>query len=90
MERGLSEAGNPVMAFSHLTFQEYLASIAFKDLIRHRGEKTVSSDLLSDYEADPEWWEEVALLYAAQLDGLERQTFLNRIYPKQDFPNAAS
>jgi len=84
VERGLNEDGQPVMAFSHLTFQEYLTSVALKESIASRREDVVSAELLEHYEADPRWWEEVALLYAAQLDGLQRASFMSRLYPAGD------
>jgi predicted NACHT family NTPase len=79
VERGFNDRGEPVMAFSHLTFQEYLASVAFREAAAGAGEAAISTDLLERYAADPEWWEEVMLLYAAQLDGPERKHFLGRI-----------
>ncbi len=88
IERGLSEDGAPLMAFSHLTFQEYLVSTSMKEQISTRGEHVTSLDLLRLYETDAEWWEEVALLYAAQLSGTGQQSFLNRLFPEQN--NAAS
>jgi len=81
VERGINDKGQPVMAFSHLTFQEYLASVSLKELIGQFGAATVNDKLLSCYIADHEWWEEVALLYAAQLEGPQRQNFLQRILP---------
>jgi predicted NACHT family NTPase len=78
-ERGLDPTGKPLMAFSHLTFQEYLASMHFKERIAVDGESRVSDDLVERYEADPEWWEEVVLLYAAQLEGIRQKRFFERI-----------
>jgi len=86
LERGLNELGQPLMAFSHLTFQEFLTSAALKESTSTRGEALVSETLIRSYEVDRDWWEEVALLYAAQLDAEQQGVFLNRIYP----PNAAS
>ena len=70
------------MAFSHLTFQEYLASSALKESTGLRGEAEISRHLIDNYETNPQWWEEVALLYAAQLDGLQQQAFFSRLYPE--------
>jgi predicted NACHT family NTPase len=83
VERGLNENGEPVMAFSHLTFQEYLTSVFLKDSIAQRREGVVSREIIDKYREDPEWWEEVALLYAAQLDNIQRQQFLIQLYPQQ-------
>jgi hypothetical protein len=69
------------MAFSHLTFQEYLASSAFVIMMSLRGEPKVSRVLLEHYEKDPERWEEVVLLYAAQLTGRQQHQFLGRLRP---------
>jgi predicted NACHT family NTPase len=80
VERGLNEKGEPVMAFSHLTFQEYLTSVSLKEAIGQRGEAAVSSEVLTWFQRDPEWWEEVALLYAAQLENIHRQDFFDRLY----------
>lgn len=80
VERGLNDSGEPLIAFSHLTFQEYLTSSALQDSIARRGEAAVSLDLLSCFKTDPVWWEEVALLYAAQLDVMNREGFFSRLY----------
>ena len=72
------------MAFSHLTFQEYLTSLEFRQQASRVGESTVSSELLRLYTGDPHWWEEVALLYAAQLDLADRDPFFQRIYAGRD------
>jgi predicted NACHT family NTPase len=80
VERGFDDHGEPVMAFSHLTFQEYLASVAFREAAAGAGEAVISNELLDRYAQDAEWWEEVMLLYAAQLDGTERKQFLDRIH----------
>jgi predicted NACHT family NTPase len=80
VERGYDEEAQPVMSFSHLTFQEYLAACALKEAISYKTEAAVSAELIQNYEADPQWWEEVALLYAAQLDGAQREHFFQRLY----------
>jgi predicted NACHT family NTPase len=84
VERGINQNGQPVMAFSHLTFQEYLTSVALKEATGQRGEVLISNDLIKNYEQDNEWWEEVALLYAAQLDNEQQQNFFHRLYPKRE------
>ena len=83
VERGLNDKGQPVMAFSHLTFQEYLASVALKESTGQRGEATVSDELIKAYETNPGQWEEVALLYAAQLDSPQQKGFINRLHPEE-------
>jgi hypothetical protein len=55
VELGLDDAGEPVISFSHLTFQEYLAASALK-------EQADLPPLLLDNLLNPAW-EEVALLY---------------------------
>jgi predicted NACHT family NTPase len=82
VERGFDDYGQPVVAFSHLTFQEYLASVALKESTGQKGEALVSSEVIRNYQTNPEWWEEVALLYAAQLDGPLQQAFFRRLYPE--------
>jgi len=82
-ERGLNEQGLPVMAFSHLTFQEYLTAADLKNSGGTRGQRVVTDDLLRQYHEDPNWWEEVALLYAAQLDFDQRENFFHQLYPPQ-------
>jgi predicted NACHT family NTPase len=84
VERGLNEQGQPVMAFSHLTFQEYLAAVALKESIGEHRESTISKELIERYKTDPDWWEEVALLYAAQLEDNKRKPFMDQLYPKQE------
>jgi predicted NACHT family NTPase len=79
VERGINEQGSPVMAFSHLTFQEYLTSVAYKELIAKKREDIISSEVVEKYVSDREWWEEVALLYAAQLNNQQRETFMKRL-----------
>lgn len=82
VERGLNPQGEPVMAFSHLTFQEYLSSIYLKGLTAKLSEPFVSKQLITDYGQDPEWWEEVALLYAAQLEGEQQKSFFSQLQTK--------
>ena len=79
VERGFDSDGQPVIAFSHLTFQEYLTSTFFKEATTVKGESVVSRELIAAYEGDPDWWQEVAVLYAAQLDGSQRETFFQRL-----------
>lgn len=83
VERGLNELGQAVMAFSHLTFQEFLTSVALKEATSIRGEPMITNDLIKRYEVDAEWWEEVALLYAAQLDSEQQDGFFRRLYPRR-------
>jgi predicted NACHT family NTPase len=80
VERGLDESGESLVAFSHLTFQEFLAASALKTQTAIAGEAVVSDELIRKYLADPEWWEEVALLYGAQLE--HATDFLERLYPR--------
>jgi predicted NACHT family NTPase len=81
VERGFDENGQPIVAFSHLTFQEFLVSVALKEAIALQGEASISVKLLRDYEQNPHQWEEVALLYAAQLDDQQQEAFFTRLYP---------
>lgn len=81
VERGLNEMGEPLMAFSHLTFQEYLASVALKERTGLKGESFITGTLLTEYQSDRDWWEEVALLYAAQLDPEQQNDFFQQLYP---------
>jgi len=83
VERGFNEEGQPVMAFSHLTFQEYLTSLAFIERLSEVGESRTSKELLEHHSKDPEWWEEVALLYAAQLTERQRDSFFACLYPER-------
>ncbi|MBI5302839.1 MAG: SUMF1/EgtB/PvdO family nonheme iron enzyme [Chloroflexi bacterium] len=55
LELGLDDAGEPLVTFSHLTFQEYLAAVTIK-------EDTNLYPLLLDNLLNPAW-EEVLLLY---------------------------
>lgn len=55
IELGLDDAGEPVLAFSHLTFQEYLAASLLK-------EQASLYTLLQENLLNPAW-EEVLLLY---------------------------
>lgn len=79
VERGINEQGSPVMAFSHLTFQEYLTSVAYRELIAKKREDIVSDKVVGKYVSDREWWEEVTLLYAAQLNNQQRESFMKRL-----------
>ncbi len=81
VERGLNTEGQAVMAFSHLTFQEYLTSVDLKRATVGKGLAVISSDILGHYEQDRDWWEEVALLFAAQLDPPDQESFFRQIYP---------
>ena len=57
VEQGLDETGEPVIGFSHLTFQEYLAAVAIH-------EERAYQSLLRQHLLQPAW-QEVVLLYAA-------------------------
>ncbi len=81
VERGLNDEGRTLMAFSHLTFQEYLTSVALREEAIVRSEAAVTGDLLRKYASDREWWEEVALLYAAQLPAPQQKGFFDRLFP---------
>jgi len=81
-ERGVNDNGEAVMAFSHLTFQEYLVSKEFWSDMATRGKKLVMTDLVSRHSADPDWWEEVALLFAAQLESKDQQPFFDLLRPQ--------
>jgi len=77
-ERGFDERGLPVMAFSHLTFQEYLASLDFRERAVACGVDAITEQLLELYSKNPAWWEEIVLLYAAQLSPAQQSDFLRR------------
>lgn len=55
VEQGLDEAGEPLLGFSHLTFQEYLAAVAINEV--HEYESFLWSNLLNPT------WREVVLTY---------------------------
>lgn len=59
VEVGLDEAGEPIISFSHLTFQEYLAASALK-------EQEGLPSLLLENLLNPAW-EEVLLLYSGMV-----------------------
>lgn len=82
IERGFDESGEPLVAFSHLTFQEYLASVALYGRALVQGDDQLREELLARYSAHPEWWEEVVLLYSAQLQGPQRRAYLAAIHPQ--------
>jgi predicted NACHT family NTPase len=88
VERGINEAGWPVMAFSHLTFQEFLVSLHFRDRKLIEGHSVVSAELLGLYLKNPSWWEEVILLYAAHLSAAEQTDFFDSIRPATDSGSA--
>ena len=81
-ERGINDNGEAVMAFSHLTFQEYLVSKEFWSDMATRGKKIVMTDLVNRHSDDPDWWEEVVLLFAAQLEGKDQQPFFDLLKPQ--------
>ena len=60
VEQGLAEAGEPLIGFSHLTFQEYLAAVAINEVKAYR--PILRQNLLHPA------WREVVLLYAALVD----------------------
>lgn len=62
MRRGVNSAGDKILAFTHLTFQEYLAS---KTLTGMRQEE-VGSFLASNHNVS--WWREPLLLLLSQRD----------------------
>lgn len=57
IEQGLDQEGEPLIGFSHLTFQEYLAAVAIKENDNYFG--TLVSNLLNPA------WREVVRLYVA-------------------------
>jgi len=57
VEQGLDEAGDPLIGFSHLTFQEYLAAVAINEDLQYL-------QLLRSHILQPTW-SEVVLLYVA-------------------------
>lgn len=79
IERGVNEKGQLVMAFLHQTFQEYLTSVYYRDRALRRSEDVVATELIREHDADAEWWEETVLLYAAQLEGASRTSFLEKV-----------
>jgi len=62
INRGLTEAGEKVMAFSHLSFQEYLTA---RSLLSNP--RSNAKEMLSEHFADS-WWREAILLYVAQME----------------------
>jgi hypothetical protein len=56
-----------------------MGSLLALNAVSKQGEPFISSTLIKFYEEDPEWWEEVILLYAAQLDGLQQESLFKRI-----------
>jgi predicted NACHT family NTPase len=82
VERGLDQNGEPLVGFSHLSFQEYLAALQFHRRMSTEREANVTKDLLQLYRSNREWWEEVCALYAAQLQGPQRKAFMQRFYPE--------
>ena len=81
VERGFDQYGEPLVSFSHLTFQEYLVSTRLLEQATADGVEEVTSQLLRSYIVDQKWWEEVALLYAARLRGEQRTDFIMQLYP---------
>lgn len=79
VEKGLNDQDEPMMSFSHLTFQEYLAAGSFRSLASEKGSAYASENVLKFHHEDAEWWEEVALLYGAQLEGKERKEFAEQL-----------
>ena len=57
VDQGLDEAGNPLIGFSHLTFQEYLTAVVVNEDSKYQS-------LLSKNLLEPTW-REVLLLYVA-------------------------
>lgn len=64
VEKGFNEQGLPEVSFSHLTFQEYLASLEL--FSSQGGEAAVFEQILKFVESDSDWWQEVALLTLSQ------------------------
>jgi formylglycine-generating enzyme required for sulfatase activity len=60
IEQGLDHVGEPLIGFSHLTFQEYLTAAAIKENNSYNG-------VLLENLVNPTW-REVILLYVAQID----------------------
>jgi predicted NACHT family NTPase len=82
VERGFNSDGKPVMAFSHLTFQEYLVSAFLHGTMSTNGKKATIAEVLDLYGTDPEWWQEPAVLFAAQLESQDHGSFLDCLKAK--------
>jgi len=79
-EAGFDSAGEPLVRFSHLTFQEYLCAAALEK--EHGVPKQITDNLLK------ETWEEVLLLFIA-MSSAERATELVRNLLATVTPNNA-
>ena len=66
MNRGFTEAGEKLMAFSHLSFQEYLTA---RSLLSSPPLNV--KEMLAQHFADS-WWREAILLYVAQMESPRR------------------
>ena len=79
IHRGYDNAYRKIYAFSHFTFQEYLAASELISLREDKGPEFINDHLLKFFDEDPPWWEEVCLLYGAQLPKHKSLEFLNLI-----------
>jgi predicted NACHT family NTPase len=78
IRRGFNEKEQELCAFSHLTFQEYLAATALKEYTSKDGFKKINDMLLELCEDDLGWWDEVAQLYIAQSYGQQQKEFMDK------------
>jgi predicted NACHT family NTPase len=79
IRRGFNDQGQELCSFSHLTFQEFLAATALKEYTGRDGFEKINGILLELCENDLGWWEEVALLYIAQIYGYQQKEFIDKI-----------
>lgn len=63
-EKGFNEHGQVELSFSHLTLQEYLASLEMLSL--YEKDDAVFAQILDRLDKDADWWQEVALLALSQ------------------------
>jgi predicted NACHT family NTPase len=76
VEKGFNEQGEPELSFSHLTFQEYLASLEFLD--KYEDEEKVWQEIRSRMQIDPAWWQETAVLCLSHMK--KRDYYIKNLY----------
>lgn len=76
ISRGITDAGEKLMAFTHLSFQEYLAAL-------YLSSNGSSNSFLID-KINDSWWREAMLFYITMLESRDAISLMDKIYSLQD------
>ncbi len=76
ISRGITDTGEKLMAFTHLSFQEYLAALNLSS--------SGSSSSFFINKSNDSWWREAALFHITMLESKDAFSLMDKIYNLQD------